>query len=78
MSSPINTTAVQSFIQQVKSADLLQQKEIKIDIKTAKILAFCMGEVCAKLVTDYDQLINKLQHPVAPQTITVQLDGGSL
>lgn len=78
MQNTINTTPIQQFIQQVKSADASQQKEVKLDLKTAKILALCMGEVCAKLVTDYDSLINKLQNPPSVQTVTVQLDGGTL
>ena len=39
MSNPINTIPLQQFIQQVKAADLSQQREIKLDIKTAKALA---------------------------------------
>ena len=33
MSNPINTIPIQQFIQQVKAADLSQQREIKMDIK---------------------------------------------
>ena len=35
---PINTIPLQQFIQQVKIADMSQQKEVKLDIKTAKQL----------------------------------------
>ena len=48
MSNPINTIPLQQFIQQVKAADLSQQREIKLDIKTAKALAYCLAEINAQ------------------------------
>jgi len=60
MSNPINTLPIQQFIQQVKSAELSQQKEVKIDIKSAKMLAFSLGEITAKLLEDQDELLSKL------------------
>ena len=61
MPSPINTAPIQQFIQQVKAADLTQQREIKLDIKTAKALAYCLGEVNAKLLEDFDTLFRRLE-----------------
>jgi hypothetical protein len=75
MSNPINTIPIQQFIQQVKSADLAQQREIKLDIKTAKLLAYCLGEINAKLLEDYDTLLKKLQSN-SGASVTVQMDGG--
>lgn len=75
MSNPINTFPIQQFLQQVKAADLSQQKEIRLDIKTAKNLAYCLGEVNAKLLEDYDALLNKLLQS-SGQAVTVQMDGG--
>jgi len=75
MPSPINTIPIQQFIQQVKAADLTQQREIKIDLKTAKALAYCLGEVTAKLLEDYDTLIKKLEAS-SGGSITVNMDGG--
>ena len=77
MSNPINTIPIQQFIQQVKAADMSQQREIKLDIKTAKALAFCLGEVSSKLLEDYDIVLQKLQQG-SGQTVTIQMDGGSL
>ena len=74
-SNPINTIPLQQFIQQVKMADMSQQKEIKLDIKTAKHLAFTLGEVTIKLTQDYDNLVHILKN-TANDTITVELDGG--
>lgn len=75
MPSPINTIPIQQFIQQVKAADLSQQRDIKIDIKTAKALAYCLGEVSAKLLEDYDQVVKRLESSTGG-TVTVQMDGG--
>lgn len=75
MSNPINTFPIQQFIQQVKAADLTQQKEIRLDIKTAKNLAYCLGEINAKLLEDYDTLLNKVLQN-SGQSVTIQMDGG--
>lgn len=77
MSKPINTIPIQQFIQQVKAAELNHQKEIKIDIQTAKALAYCMGELNAKLVEDYDTLLSKMQQNIL-NGITLQVDAGPL
>lgn len=76
MSNPINTVPLQQFIQQVKSADLTQQKEIKIDIKTAKALAFALGEITAKLLEDQDIILSKLQQAQGTGDISIRMDGG--
>jgi hypothetical protein len=75
MQNPINTVPIQQFIQQVKAADLSQQREIKLDIKTAKALAFALGEVSSKLLEDYDTVLRKLEQS-AGNNISVQMDGG--
>ncbi len=75
MSNPINTVPIQQFIQQVKAADLTQQRDIKLDIKTAKALAYCLGEVSAKLLENYDTVFKRLEAS-SGNAITVQMDGG--
>jgi len=75
MSSPINTLPIQQFIQQVKSADLAQQKELKIDIKSAKMLAYSLGEITAKLLEDQDELLSKLAQSQGNE-VTIKMDGG--
>ena len=76
MPNPINSIPIQQFIQQVKSADLAQQREIKLDIKTAKILAYCLAEINAKLVEDFDMLFKRLEQS-GSGSIEVKMDGGS-
>lgn len=78
MSSPINTTSIQQFIQQVKAAELSNQREIKLDIKTAKNLAFCLGEVSARLVENYDKLLSELREETGNGNISISMDGGGL
>lgn len=73
--NPINTIPLQQFIQQVKMADMSQQKEVKLDMRTAKALAFAIGEVTSKLTQDYDSLVHILKN-TTNDTITVELDGG--
>ena len=75
MSSPINTLPIQQFIQQVKSAELSQQKEVKIDIKAAKMLAYSLGEITAKLLEDQDELLSKLAQSQGSE-VTIKIDGG--
>lgn len=76
MPNPINTVPLQQFIQQVKAADLSQQKEVKLDIKSAKALAFSLGEITAKLLEDQDIVLSKLQQAQGTGDITVRMDGG--
>lgn len=76
MPNPINTLPIQQFAQQVKAAELSQQKEIKIDIKSAKLLALSLTEILAKVAEDQDLLIAKLQQNQGAAEITVRMDGG--
>jgi hypothetical protein len=78
MSNPLNTIPLQQFLQQVKAAELAQQKEIKMDMKTAKILALAIGEITARLIEDYDTLLSKIQEQSATGNgeITIRMDGG--
>jgi hypothetical protein len=76
MLKPINTIPIQQFIQQVKSAELSNQKEIKLDIKAAKNLAFCLGEVSSKLLEDYSKLLTEVQKSSGTPDLSVSMDGG--
>ena len=75
MSNPINTYPITSLIQQIKAADISQQKEIRIDIKNAKLLSYALGEILSKVNQDYELLLKNLQKSTG-DTVTVQLDGG--
>jgi hypothetical protein len=80
MPSPINTLPIQSFLQQLKSAELSQAKEIKLDIKSARALAVCLADVNAKLLEDYDKLLTEIRENKGSTSSAVdssfQMDGG--
>ena len=71
----INTIAIQQFISAVKGADAKRAKEMRLDIDTAKKLAFTLGEVMARMNGDLEQLLKQKQ--AQDDVIQVQLDGGS-
>lgn len=72
---PLNTIPIQQFLKQVKSADASNSKEVKLDIVTAKNLAFTLGIVMTRLSEDLEKLIVK--NDTQQETIEVQLDGGN-
>ena len=71
---PLNTIPLQLFIQQVKSAEASQAREIKLDIATAKNLAFTLGIVMSRLEGDLEKLVS--QGTGVDEQIEVNLDGG--
>lgn len=77
MSRPINTLPISAFLSTLKAAELSQQREIKLDIQTARVLAICLGEVTARLAEDYDTIFQKLSSSLM-QDVTIKFDGGSL
>jgi NAD-dependent oxidoreductase involved in siderophore biosynthesis len=74
---PINTASIQQFIQQVKGADLSNQKEVRLDINTAKQVTYSLATVLARLAGDYEGLIAQ-NTSTEDQTIEVKVDGGNL
>jgi len=54
---PLNTSAIQLFIQQTKNADAARAKEVKLDITQAKNLAFTLGLVMARLNGNLEELL---------------------
>ena len=72
---PINTSAIQQFLQQVQSAEASRAKDIRMDITQAKNLAFTLGIVMARLNGDLEQIIANKNN--TDETVEVQLDGGS-
>tara|TARA_R110000822_G_scaffold191536_8_gene330258 strand:+ start:1143 stop:1382 length:240 start_codon:yes stop_codon:yes gene_type:complete len=73
----INTASLQQFIQQVKGADLSNQKEVRLDINTAKQVTYSLATVLARLAGDYEGLIAQNTSTEA-ETIEVKVDGGNL
>jgi hypothetical protein len=72
---PLNTNPIQQFIQQVKSADASNQREIKLNVDQAKRLAFTLGEVMARLNGDLEQILAR-KNSGADDIISINMDGG--
>lgn len=76
MQKMINTTPISQFIQTLKSAELSQQKEIKMPIQQARLLSLALAEVLEKMNSDYESMFNELKKSSNPDVVTVQMDGG--
>lgn len=76
MQNPINTAALLQFTQLLKSAELTQQKELKMTIQQARLLNIALTEVLAKLAQDYESLFHTLKQSSANEVVSIQLDGG--
>ena len=73
---PLSTVAIQQFIQQVKAADNSHAKEVKLDLLTAKNLAYALGIVMTRLNGDLEKLLTS-QARGDNEVIEVKLDGGN-
>jgi len=73
---PINTNPIQMFLQQVKTADTGNAKEVKLDMASAKRLAFTIGEVMTRLNGDLETLLIK-NATKEDEVIKVTMDGGT-
>ena len=56
---PLNTSSIQQFIQQVKSAESSRARELRVDINQAKNLAFTLGIVMARLNGDLEKFVKE-------------------
>jgi hypothetical protein len=74
---PLNTIPLQQFIQQVKSADASNQRDVRIDITTAKNLAFTLGIVMSRLEGDLEKLIVSKSSTNSEEIISIKMDPGS-
>ena len=73
---PLNTIPLQQFLNAVKAAEQSRAKEIKLDISTAKNLAFTLGVVMSRLHGDLEKLVVESKDN-SNETIEINLDGGS-
>jgi hypothetical protein len=70
----INTIVITQFLNQIKAADSANQREIRLDIATAKNLHHVLALVMTRLAGNYEGLLQSQtkEDPV----VTVQMDGG--
>lgn len=73
---PINTIPLQQFLNAVKAADNSRANEVKLDIKTAKNLAFTLGAVMSRLHGDLEKLVADSKNN-DDEVIQVNIDSGS-
>lgn len=71
----INTSVIQQVLNTIKAADMSNQREIRLDISTAKNLAHTLGLVMTRLSGNYEGLIQEIQR--ADPVVTVEMDGGN-
>jgi hypothetical protein len=71
----INTIAIQNFMNQVRGAELGNQREIRIDMATAKNLSHTLSLVMTRLAGNYEGLVQSVQR-VEPE-VQVKMDGGN-
>ena len=73
---PLNTMPLQQFLNAVKAAEQSQAREVKLDITTAKTLAFTLGAVMSRLHGDLEKLVAESKNS-NDEVIQINLDGGS-
>ena len=73
---PLNTSAIQLFIQQTKNADASRAKEVKLDIAQAKNLAFTLGIVMTKLNGNLEEILAK-KYSREDEVVQISMDGGN-
>ena len=71
----INTIAIQSFMNQVKGAELGNQREVRMDIATAKALSHTLALVMTRLAGNYEGLLQSVQRE--EPSVQVKMDGGN-
>ncbi len=76
MQNQINTTPITQFIQNLRAAELAQQKEVKIPIQQARLLNLALSEVLEKMNRDWETLYHALKQSSDPDVISVSMDGG--
>ena len=77
MQNQINLSPLTQLIQQIRSAELNSDKEVKIPIAKARLLSLALAECMDKLNQDYETMFNHLKQSVGNEVISVELDGGT-
>ena len=76
MQNQINLSPITQFIQQVRSAEQTQSKEVKISIQQARMLVLALAECMDKLNQDYESMFNALKNSASTEIVSVSMDGG--
>ncbi len=76
MQNQINTTPIAQFIQQVRTAELSQQKEVKLSMQQARLISLALAEVLDHMNRDWETLYHALKQSANPNVVSVEMDGG--
>jgi uncharacterized FlaG/YvyC family protein len=76
MQNQINLSPVTQFIQQVRSAEQAQSKEVKMSLQQARMLGLALAEMMDKMNQDYESMYSALKRSVDSEVISVEMDGG--
>lgn len=71
----INTMVINQVLNTIKAADMSNQKEVRLDIATAKNLAYTLGMVMTRLAGNYEGLIQEVQKDTT--VVSIEMDGGN-
>jgi len=71
----INTSVITQVLNTIKAADMSNQREVRLDMSTAKNLAYTLGMVMTRLAGNYEGLIQEVQK--TDTVVSVEMDGGS-
>tara|TARA_B100000073_G_C23731081_1_gene570798 strand:+ start:1133 stop:1381 length:249 start_codon:yes stop_codon:yes gene_type:complete len=71
--TPLNTMPIQAFIQQVQTAENSRSNDVRLDINTAKNLAFTLGLVMARLEGELESLVSQNKGSANLQDIEVKI-----
>ena len=74
-SDPLNTSPIQQFIAQVKSADMSNSREVKLSLQQAKNLAYTLGIVMSRMEGDLERFGK--ENSGSNEPVEVRLDGGA-
>ncbi len=71
----INTSVIQQVMNTIKAADMSNQREVRLDIATAKNLSYTLGMVMTRLAGNYEGLIQEIQKDTT--VVSIEMDGGT-
>ena len=76
MQNQINLSPITQFVQQVRSAEQAQSKEVKMSLQQARMLSLALAEMMDKMNQDYESMYNALKRSVDTEIVSVEMDGG--
>lgn len=73
----INTIVITQVLNAIKAAENSRQKEVRLDINTAKNLAHTLSLMMTRIAGNYEGLIQELQIPQEESVVKIEMDGGN-